>query len=46
MFRFFGGVITGVYIAQAYPKEVPNITKIVDGAAKDLKDKLEQYKKE
>jgi hypothetical protein len=43
MFRFLVGVTTGVYIAQTYPKEVPNITKIVDGVAKDVKEKITEY---
>jgi len=45
MIKFFAGVLTGIYLAQTYPKELPNVQKVVDGFVQDIKKKLQEYQK-
>ncbi len=42
-FKFLIGIFTGIYIAQAYPSEIPNVTYIVNGIKKDIKSKFIEY---
>jgi len=43
MLKFISGFISGVYVAQEFKKEVPDITKIVNGIRDDIKKKMDEY---
>ncbi len=41
MFKFIAGFITGVYAAQQFKNQIPDITKIVNGIVKDVENKID-----
>ncbi len=45
MFKFIGGFISGIYIAQEFRDQVPDITKIVNGIKNDIVKKIDEYNK-
>ena len=43
MLKFIGGFISGVYVAQQFRDQVPDITKIVNGIKIDMIKKIDEY---
>jgi hypothetical protein len=43
MLKFTAGVVTGIYIAQQYPKDVPPLKPILDRVIIDVQQKVAEY---
>lgn len=46
MLKFVAGFITGVYVAQQFKYQIPDITKVVNGVKDDIVKKVDEYNKE
>ncbi len=45
MFKIALGFIGGVYVAQEYKKEIPDITMVINGIKSDMNKKYDEYTK-
>lgn len=45
MFRSIISFTAGIYVAQRFRDQVPDITRIVDGVSQDIQNKLAEYNK-
>lgn len=45
MFRTLVSFTAGIYVAQRFRDQVPDITRIVDGVSQDIQNKLAEYNK-
>jgi hypothetical protein len=43
MFRTLVSFTAGIYVAQSFRDQVPDITRIVDGVGQDIQSKLAEY---
>ena len=43
MIRFFAGFISGIYTAQQFKGDIPDLTKIINGLKKDILQKVKEY---
>jgi hypothetical protein len=43
MFRSLVSFTAGIYVAQRYRDQVPDITKIIDGIGRDIQAKINEY---
>lgn len=46
MIRYFAGFISGIYIAQQFKEDIPDLTKIINGFKKDIIQKIKEYNNE
>lgn len=45
MLQFITGFLSGIYVAQQFKDQVPDITKIVNGFKNDIHKKFDEYNK-
>ncbi len=45
MIKYVVGFITGVYVAQQFRDQVPDITKVINGIKSDVETKINEYNK-
>jgi hypothetical protein len=46
MFKFLAGVVAGIHLSHIYPRETSEIYRISNNMIKDIKKKLQDYRKE